>query len=153
MRLAQALYPCSGALPDSRKNDTRHCSAIGPNGHCPNPESHLHCTLDTADAILRHMLQLHQRITLQRLQTAVARNAAAMIIHLHDGFLLRVCPLFRQSDCMDTEYLFLPSLIEIVIRHLSQQTRQRLQTVQQAAAAYTPVLPQDRRCGACRCAA
>ena len=114
-----------------------------PNGHCPCFE--IFCIVRQIPLMLLwHMLQLHQRFTLLCLQTAVARNAAAMKIHLNDSFCYANVYFFANQIVWNG--IFVPAVTH-------EQTRQRLQTVQQAAAAYTPVLPQDRRCGACRCAA
>ena len=66
----------------------------------------------------RHMLQLHQRFTLLCLQTAVARNAVAMKIHLNNSFCYANVHFF--ADQVVWNGIFVPIVThEIVVRHLS----------------------------------
>lgn len=64
----------------SRVEKMLHCLFCHrPNGHCPGFEI-IFVICQITLMLLQHMLQLHQRFTLLCLQTAVARNAAAMKI-------------------------------------------------------------------------
>ena len=70
--------------------------------------------------LLRHMLQLHQRFTLLCLQTAVARNATAMEIHLNNSFCYANVHFFANQIVWNG--IFVPAVThEIVVRHLSSR--------------------------------